>query len=193
LRPRQPKDGRYRSKIEVLRDFLEATREESKKTRIIGAANLNPASFQRYLDSCIRLDLVHATTSGYELTARAEVVLDRIDRLLEMSSEVDSALQSLNRFLGESRAQGEAPSTPRFVSRVAWSQVSEAESPTAPSVANSATSRSVAFPLGGFKFWWEREMVVDPAGEEAGRTIPQDPATDPSLSPRRSNQDRARR
>ena len=59
-----PADHHYRSKVEILRDFLVAIQESGKKTRIIGLANLNPSSFRPYLRFC----LAHEPVSYTHLT-----------------------------------------------------------------------------------------------------------------------------
>jgi predicted transcriptional regulator len=118
-------DRQYRSRVEILRDFLDATRRSGRKTRIIGLANLNPESFQRYLELSLALELVEtAPGGGYRTTGRAEVVLDSISRLLAKSGEVDSALRDLQRGLdGFASAPGENPVALRYVSRIAWNEM----------------------------------------------------------------------
>jgi len=179
VRSSQPKGGRYRTKVEVLRDFLLATREESRKTRIIGTANLNPASFQKYLASCIRLNLVQKSAHGYELTARAEVVLDRIERLLEMSSEVESALVGLNRFLGEGSGAGEVSPTLRFVSRLAWNPGRRPTEDHGTPLPNSISpDRSGGYPASGLAFDWdpgvESTKGMPPRADRSAREATQD-------------------
>jgi len=182
VRSKQPKDGRYRTKVEVLRDFLVATREESRKTRIIGTANLNPASFQKYLASCIRLNLVQETTHGYELTARAEVVLDRIERLLEMNSEVESALLGLNRVLEECSGAGEVSPTLRFVSRLAWNPGRRPTEELGTPLPNSMSrDRSGGYPTSRLALDWD-------TGVETTKGVP--PRAD--RSPREATQDQRR-
>lgn len=117
-------DRHYRSRLEILRDFLGAIRETGKKTHIIGLANLNPSSFQPYLDFCHALQLVRDTPGGYVLTPRANVMLEVIQRLLARSAEVDAALLDLHRSFGNS----DPPRPPtkgalRYVSILAWNEV----------------------------------------------------------------------
>jgi len=115
---------KYRTKIEVLGDFLEAARQGRNKTRIIGLANLNPTSFQKYLEFCVSLDLIRVTPGGYRLTARADEVLEAIQGVLRESKQADSALYGLQKSLGRlpvDDAGGTA--VLRYVSRVAWGQI----------------------------------------------------------------------
>jgi predicted transcriptional regulator len=194
--PTQRTEGRYRSKLEVLRDFLRATRQERKKTRIIGVANLNPGSFQRYLEVCIQRELVRRTPAGYELTPRAEVVLERVDRLLEMSTEIETAVRDLDRILGPSSfGPKDRDGAPRYVSRIAWSELqrSELERPTlaSPPVRTGPTS---PLAIHGLKFWWERDGDP-PEPESPSRPAgPVDlPAVPYAAEVRRSSRARARR
>jgi predicted transcriptional regulator len=114
----------YRSRIEILRDFLGAVRVTGKKTHIIGLANLNPTSFQPYLDFCRTLHLVQNTPAGYRLTPRADAVLDVIERLLARSAEVDAALLDLHRgFNGSNPSRPASGGTLRYVSILAWNEV----------------------------------------------------------------------
>lgn len=173
MRPTQPKEGRYRTKIEVLRDFLRATQQGSKKTRIIGLANLNPASFRKYRDSCLSLELIQSVPGGYALTARAEVVLDRIDRLLEMTSEMESAVAALERALGPPEGRPSFEDQPlRYVSRIAWEEAARAEHPVArEAVLPAEASRSAGRAEHDFKFWWER-----PFDSVSAASLPEPPA-----------------
>jgi predicted transcriptional regulator len=118
------RDHQYRGRVEILRDFLGAVRAHERKTRIIGLANLNPTSFQRYLDFSLSLDLVRRSPKGYRLTPRAEAVLDSIDRLLAKSAEVDVTLRDFQRAFSRSQAIGPGPKPAfRYISRIAWDEV----------------------------------------------------------------------
>jgi predicted transcriptional regulator len=124
MAPTYRADRRHRSRLEVLRDFLSAVDEGRKKTRIIGRANLNPSSFQSYLDSCLLLRLVEVTPDGYRLTARAARTQEAIERLIVRSSEVDAALLDLHRGFNGSKPSAPAThGTLRYVSTLAWSEL----------------------------------------------------------------------
>lgn len=95
---RRRKAGRsYRTKIEVLRDFLVATRLGQRKTRIIGTANLNRRSFIRYADFCLERGLIVSRSGGYALTPQADKCIETIDEFLAVRSELSLALDSLDR------------------------------------------------------------------------------------------------
>lgn len=130
------KGRKYRSKVEVLRDFLEATHEQSTKSRIIGIANLNRVLFQRYLNLAVSFDLVAVTPRGYRLTARARPAIEAIDRYLARRNEAVSALHELRRVCHEGRGRGSARSgLPRIdpeqlLARPRWTEAGTASSGT---------------------------------------------------------------
>ncbi len=110
--------------MEILRDFLSAVREAPKKTRIIGLANLNPSSFQLYLEFCLAHQLVEDTPEGYRLTHHADGVLKAIQQLIERSEEVDAVLLQLQRgFDSSSASLAPTKQALRYVSVLAWNEV----------------------------------------------------------------------
>ena len=122
---RVPRNSRrYRTKIEELRDFLSAVREEPKKTRIMGIANLKTSAFERYLALSAGLDLVQSVSGGYCLTPKAEATLTAIEGFLSKGAELDTALRDLERSIGHGGAvKPEGGAGLRFVSSIAWSEV----------------------------------------------------------------------
>ncbi len=113
----------YRSKIEVLRDFLRAARDPAPKTRIIGAANLNPASFQRYLKICTEHDLIVSVSGGYVITGRASPVLEAIDALIGKRDDLDRAYRHLHHQALARHSPPTAVSPFRHVLRDAWTEI----------------------------------------------------------------------
>lgn len=120
--------ARYRSKLEVLRDLLAATRHASRKTRIIGLANLNPATFQKYIGFARAQGLVEETDGNYRLTDRAERALGVLQELMAKSNELDSAVQLLERstYLGPIAGWNDGDAL-RQISRMAWGEVQVGE------------------------------------------------------------------
>ncbi len=96
MRPR-----RYRAKIEILRDVLAAAKREEKKTRIMGMANLNTTSIDRYLAYCVEHSLLLPQNGGFQLTARAEQTLEAINLVLSKGSQLNEAMGELVRLAGE--------------------------------------------------------------------------------------------
>jgi predicted transcriptional regulator len=87
----------YRSKLEMLRDFLAAAQVETRKTRIMYRANLNQASFARYVALCQKQQLLTKVSGGYTVTPRAEELLLSINRVLSKVSDLQVAVDVLNR------------------------------------------------------------------------------------------------
>jgi predicted transcriptional regulator len=113
----------YRTKLEVLRDFLRAAEEPTPKTRIIGSANLNPLSFQKYLRLCTEHDLIMAVSGGYVATPRASPLLEAIDGVMLKTSELEDAFRLLERNALSARPPGKGGSNPfRQVLREAWNE-----------------------------------------------------------------------
>jgi predicted transcriptional regulator len=114
----------YRTKIEVLRDFLRAARDPAPKTRIIGAANLNPISFQRYLRFCTENHLVTATSGGYVVTPRAARILEAIEGVITKTAELEGAVHFLeNSALTHPIPNDRDDSALRYASREAWGEI----------------------------------------------------------------------
>lgn len=148
-------ERQYRSRLEILRDFLEATRTAGKKTRIIGLANLNPSSFDFYRDFCVNLQLVEEIPGGYRLTARADKVLAAIERVVHRGAELDSALSELQRNVSRSGASAtRSGGAMRWVSKLAWQEVVESALQPPPTTANGKEPVvSVDFPGDGQMGW----------------------------------------
>lgn len=135
--PRQ----RYRSKLEVFRDVLVATRHSSKKTRIMGLANLNHSGFQKHMEFARDQGLIVVNHGDYCLTDRADRVLAALQELMAKSNELDRAIQSLERSaVPRSATRWSEGAVLRNVSRIAWNDVERASD-----TPSSAFARSGAF------------------------------------------------
>lgn len=155
-------ERQYRSRVEILRDFLVAVRATEKKTRVIGLANLNPTSYRPYLEFCLAHRLVRHAGQGYRLTPRAESVLDAIDRLVSRSAEVDAALLELQRGLDVAGPSAPAPNQAlRYVSLVAFGGVPRSGAEPLASVADSLEStRPLAVSSDRGPAWSERVVAL---------------------------------
>jgi hypothetical protein len=122
--------GRYRTKIEVLRDIVRAATSEKRKTRIIGMANLNQVSFQRYSALGVSLGLLEPSGSGLAATPAAEEWLGAVDTILSKSSEVAAAIDTLYRLTqperngGNGGTRGKPPyDAVQLLARLAWADL----------------------------------------------------------------------
>jgi len=123
-------NGRYRTKIEVLRDIVRAASTEERKTRIIGMANLNQGSFQRYASLGVSLGLLKPTGVGLSATPAAEEWLGAVETILSKSSEVAAAIESLGRITripgeGGRRSSRQKPAydAVQLLGRLAWADL----------------------------------------------------------------------
>ncbi len=134
---------RYRSKLEVLRDLLVATRHASKKTRIMGLGNFNPATFRKHMGFAVDQGLVVANNGDYRLTNRADQVLAALQELMAKSTELDITIQFLERSgLPPGAKQWSEGAVLRQVSRLAWSEGTRVGSGTPSSFARSGAISS---------------------------------------------------
>ena len=120
---------RYRTKLEVLRDLVVVAGREPRKTRIIGLANLNRSSFDRYVRLALSLGLLEHRGAGYAPTARAEGWLEAVDSVLGKGGELSAAMGQLSQLTAGEVRSGPASrsldrdSTMRSISRLAWSNL----------------------------------------------------------------------
>lgn len=103
---------KYRAKIEILRDVLAAAKHEDKKTRIMGLANLNTSSLDRYLAYCVEHNLLLPQNGGFQITPRAEQTLEAINVVLSKDSQLSDAVEELGRLAGETRWSRGGPILP---------------------------------------------------------------------------------
>ncbi len=114
---------RYRTKIEVLRALLESTAAESTKTRILRRANMNPASFDRYLAFCVGTGLVESAGRKFHRTVSGDAAMVAIDSLIGKAAELGSAMQQLGTCLGGETSPVESTAALRFASLAAWDEL----------------------------------------------------------------------
>jgi predicted transcriptional regulator len=92
---------KYRPKIEILRDVLVAAQQDEKKTRIMGLANLNWNSLDKYLTYCVERGLLMPENGGYRFTPRGQETLGVIEVILSRGTALDEALRTFARLAGE--------------------------------------------------------------------------------------------
>jgi predicted transcriptional regulator len=125
LQPTPVEMGRtYRTRLEVLHDFLDASRRASRKTRIIGLANLNPSYFETYAQFCLEHHLLERTAEGYRSTELADQVIVAIRRVLSKTTELDGAIRSLNVVIRQDDdSRGPPEPTPRTYPTYDWQEI----------------------------------------------------------------------
>ena len=114
----------YRTNVEILAGLLSASRNPASKTKIMGAANVNPRSFQKYFRFCLKYDLVCSTSGGYAATDWGNSVLETIEGVVARAAEIESAVHPLQ---GSGQSQsvpnGANGSALRHISRWLWNDI----------------------------------------------------------------------
>jgi predicted transcriptional regulator len=91
---------------------LAAAKQQEKKTRIMGLANLNSTSLDRYLGYCIEHSLLVPQNGGFQVTSRAEQTLEAINAVLSKGSQLNEAVEEFARLAGEMRWSRGGPNLP---------------------------------------------------------------------------------
>lgn len=125
--------------MEILRDLLDAASRAHRKTRIIGIANLNQESFQRYSALAVSAGLLRHQDGHYATTPHAKEWLRAVDSVLRKGTEVSSALASLSRLTRQTVRSGAASPEEsgevarQLLGRLAWAELGVLEEERAPS------------------------------------------------------------
>lgn len=107
--------GRYRTKVQVLYDVLEAARAPLPKTRLLWQSRLSSASFSRWVRFCRDRDLLTVSPAGYCATERAERVRGLLGELLAVGANLDLTVRGLRASLSSRpRPEGDPAIDPEF-------------------------------------------------------------------------------
>ena len=90
--------NKYRSKLRIIADILEAVNGGSKKTRIMFRANLSYKLLCKYLDEILKASLVKAGPSSsnrYFLTEKGELFLRRFRKYSMQKEEIKEKFSSI--------------------------------------------------------------------------------------------------
>jgi predicted transcriptional regulator len=87
--------GKYRDGLGIIADILHAAGSGSKKTRIMGVANLSYKLFEKYLGRTVQVGFLQLNDEGYEVTEKGQDFLEKYHDLSGRYSKLDSELQSV--------------------------------------------------------------------------------------------------
>jgi len=87
--------NKYRDRVDILADVLEAATENRLKTKIMYSANLNYKLLSKYLEEALSLGFVSADNGGYGVTEKGLEFLERYNSISSKYSRVERMLQSL--------------------------------------------------------------------------------------------------
>ena len=86
--------AKYRDGLGIIADILHAAGSGTKKTRIMGMANLSYRLLEKYLGRTVQTGLLRLNDEGYEVTERGQNFLEKYDGFSSRYSKLESELQS---------------------------------------------------------------------------------------------------
>lgn len=87
--------GKYRDMLGIIADILRAAGSGSKKTRIMGVANLSYRLFEKYLGRTVQSGFLRLNGDGYEVTEKGQAFLEKYFAFSSRSSKLENELQSV--------------------------------------------------------------------------------------------------
>ena len=87
---------KYRSRLEIIRDILNAVGEGAKKTRIMYIANLSYKLLGKYLNKTVEAGLISSNNDFYEVTEKGRVFLERFDDFSSRYSKLERRLEEIS-------------------------------------------------------------------------------------------------
>ena len=162
----------YRTNVEILASLLHASRNPASKTKIMGAANVNPRSFEKYFHFCLEHDLVRSTSGGYVVTRWGSSVLETLEDVIARTAEIESAGHTLQ---GNGRGAPEASDSNggalRHVSRWLWNDILVKSENGSSARRSDVLSQKGSRPVSDRGPFGAGALVPDGLDEEEGRTF----------------------
>lgn len=87
---------RYRSRLEIVADILDAVGDGTKKTRIMYIANLSYKLLGKYLKKTVGAGLVSCNNDYYEVTEKGRVFLERFKDFSGRYSRLNHELEEMS-------------------------------------------------------------------------------------------------
>ena len=88
--------AKYRDGLRIIADILHAAGSGTKKTRIMGLANLSYRLLEKYLGKTVQSGFLRLNDEGYEVTKKGEAFLEKYEgfssRYFKLESELQSAI-----------------------------------------------------------------------------------------------------
>jgi predicted transcriptional regulator len=86
--------GKYRDGLGIIADILHAAGSGSKKTRIMGVANLSYRLFEKYLGRTVQVGFLQLNDGGYEVTEKGQDFLEKYNDFSSRYSMLERELQN---------------------------------------------------------------------------------------------------
>jgi len=71
---------KYRRRLEIIADILNAAKNGAKKTRIMYVANLSYELLEKYLAEVVNIGFMRLNNDGYEITEKGRLFLERYEQ-----------------------------------------------------------------------------------------------------------------
>jgi predicted transcriptional regulator len=86
---------KYRDRLEIIADMLNAVGNGSKKTRIMYVANLSYMLLEKYLGEVVRVGLVCYNHESYEMTEKGRAFIERYSNFSSKYSKIKSEVEKV--------------------------------------------------------------------------------------------------
>jgi predicted transcriptional regulator len=87
--------AKYRDRLEIIVDILNAAGQGAKKTKIMYAANLSYRLLEKYLHETTKMGFIYHNGGGYEATDKGRTFLEKYADFSSKYSKIDSEFQRL--------------------------------------------------------------------------------------------------
>ncbi|MGD0977571.1 MAG: winged helix-turn-helix domain-containing protein [Candidatus Bathyarchaeia archaeon] len=87
--------AKYRDGLGIISDILHAAGSGTKKTRIMGVANLSYRLFEKYLEDTVQIGFLRMSDDGFEVTEKGQDFLEKYVSFSGRYSKLESELRSV--------------------------------------------------------------------------------------------------
>ncbi|MGB9959765.1 MAG: winged helix-turn-helix domain-containing protein [Candidatus Bathyarchaeales archaeon] len=86
---------KYRRRIEIIADILNAAKNGAKKTRIMYVANLSYELLEKYLAEVVNIGFVRLKNDGYEVTEKGRLFLEKYEQFSSKYSRLHKEMENV--------------------------------------------------------------------------------------------------
>jgi predicted transcriptional regulator len=86
---------KYRDRLEIIADILNAVGNGAKKTRIMYVANLSYKLLEKYLGETVRVGLIYFNHDSYEMTEKGRSFIERYGDFSSKYSKIKGELEKM--------------------------------------------------------------------------------------------------
>jgi len=86
---------KYRDRLEIITDILNAATSGAKKTKIMYCANLSYKLLEKYLGEAISIGFIRFNNDFYEVTEKGRALLEKYGQFSNKYSRIETTLQGM--------------------------------------------------------------------------------------------------